>query len=169
MVTGYKLMFAVGRNVTKTGIFKNVTTAGLLFLFHDRLSLETNSDFQIAQYSLIQTYFDYCSVVWAGPGVRTGSEASRNSKTSYDYKFSAGYISSTAPALQKLGWDRCSKHPVDIHNGGLYKYILFVWYLAFLNSFESKCFFVFCTCFNMCKVRKDNNIHIKHYINKPPL
>ena len=147
--------------MTKTGTFKNITTARLLFLFRDRLSMETNS--------LIQTYFDYCSVVWEGPGVRTGSEASKNSKTSYDHKFSAGYISSTAPPLQKLGWDRCSKQPVDIHNGGLYKYILFVWYLAFLNSFESKCFFVFCTCFNMCKVRKDNNIHIKDYINKPPL
>ena len=53
---------------------------------------------------------------------------------SYDHIF-LGYNSSTAPPLQKLGWDRLSKHPIDIHNSGPYKYIIFfVWYFAFLNS-----------------------------------
>ena len=154
--------------MTKTGTFKKMSqphVCGSFFAIDCRWKQTISNSIVLFDPDLL----DYCSVVWEGLGVRTSSEASRNSKTSYDHKFSAGYISSTAPPLQKLGWDRCSKQPVDIHNGGLYKHILFVWYLAFLNSFESKCFFVFCTCFNMCKVRKDNNIHIKHYINKPPL
>ena len=95
MVTGYKLTFVVGRKRDENRDRSD----------RDRLSMETNS--------LIQPYFYYCSVVWERPGIRTGSEASKNSKTSYDHKFSAGYISSTAPPLKKLGWDRCSKYPVD--------------------------------------------------------
>jgi len=63
-----------------------------------------------------------------GPGmprVRFGSKASKTPKPrSYDHKFS-GCNSCTAPPLQKLGWDRRSRHPINIHNGGPYKYIPF--------------------------------------------
>ena len=83
-----------------------------------------------------------------GVGRMPGSELALKLEKpcSYDHIFS-GYNSSTTPPLQKLGWDRLSKHPIDIHNGGLYKYIIFfVWYFSFLNLFEIKCYFVFCTC-----------------------
>ena len=141
-------------NVTKIGTFKNVVAASLLFLFHDRLSMETNS--------LIQPHFDYCSVVWERPGVRTGPEASKNSKTSYDHKFSAGYASSTALPLQKLGQlFQTSSRQTSIMLAYL-NIFFFVWYLGFLTSFYS-------ILHMLTRSERIINIHIKHYINKPRL